>query len=1114
MSDQFKPLFNRNLLKARLESFIPELTEEQLKVAADWARTVSEPMFKREKERPHQGTFLIQIFDILLGYGLYSANLDNYNLKAETASSETKGGKTPDGRLGFFGRDKDLTRAVIELKSPAVNLDAKQAGHGGMTPVEQGFSYVPKFDNCKWVIVSNFTTLRLYSSSRGEAYFQQWDIADLKDAHTLREFLYCLQKGHLISESQVSIVGELAERTHAQEEQITKEFYGFYKGTRGSLFDELVRANRPLPQIPRTENDIRLLEKAQKILDRVLFICFAESRGLLPSGLIRKAFASARSGFVKTTRWQQLVGLFDAIDKGDVDEKINGYNGGLFQHDSELTALKISDQYLDNFLRLSEFDFLTDLNVNILGHIFEQSITDLETLRAEIREEKTDKKKSKRKREGIFYTRDLITRFIVESTIGSWLLERYSAIQEDYSLEKIRGAKKKIEGERRMWEDYREVLRTIKVVDPACGSGAFLVAAFDYLYAEYARVNDRIAELSQGQWNILDLDKQILQENLFGVDINSESVEITKLSLWLKTAKKNKPLDNLDANIKCGNSIVPPVYGQCTDEIRTAYDRLPSEIRNRSFDWEANFQQVFAQGGFDCVIGNPPYIRQELLSSYKPYLRATYKCFSSSADLYIYFFEQGLSLLKQAGRLGYITSGTFARTRFAAAFREWLPQIARFEKVVNFGENQPFEDAEMVCPTISILVKDTSPRAFQTLFMRGPVPNSIGSALEADGVICDEQVYTTAGWRFQSSNINDLSERIFEKGHNLKKVATLQMHYGIKTGLNEAFIVDERTKDRLVQGNQNCAGVLKRLLGGEDLRPWYFEDKGRWLIFLPAGMTARKTGSKEESIGWSWLERTLPPIAEHLGGFEDRGRHRSDQGQFWWELRPCDYYEAFEKSKVLWPDIAKLPRFSWDTAGCVLNNTGYVMTAESPWILSILQSRLMWFCISQMSTPLRLRGGLWQYRCIRQFMERLPIITPDHEEKETLANLAMRATSLAVKRYGLHESVRHRIKSDLANGKTALNQKLEKWWTTDFPEFRRQVEAALGKEIPLKERAGWEAALTDWRTNHDQLMKELIDIEEEINGLIYELYGLSDADVHLLEDHCAKDMILYPYGEP
>ena len=193
---------------------------------------------------------------------------------------------------------------------------------------------------------------------------------------------------------------------------------------------------------------------------------------------------AARSGFVKTTRWQQLVGLFDAIDKGDLEQKIHGYNGGLFQHDSELAALKVSDEFVDRFVRLSEYDFLTDLNVNILGHIFEQSISDLEALRGEIQGEEIDRKKSKRKKEGNFYTPDMITRFIVESTIGSWLSEKFSEIQDQYSLATVRGRKRKVATEIRMWEEYREALWNIKVLDPACGSGAFLVAAFDYLLTE------------------------------------------------------------------------------------------------------------------------------------------------------------------------------------------------------------------------------------------------------------------------------------------------------------------------------------------------------------------------------------------------------------------------------------------------------------------------------------------------------------------------------------------------------------------------------------------------------------------------------------------------------
>ena len=146
-----------------------------------------------------------------------------------------------------------------------------------MTPVEQAFSYVPKFDSCRWVIVSNFTSLRLYNSARGEGYCRQWNIAHLEDPESSREFIYCLHKDHLISKSETSLVDELAQATYAQEEQISKEFYEFYKGLRSGLFDELVRDNPCPPVIEEAEHEIRLVEKAQKILDRVLFICFAKA---------------------------------------------------------------------------------------------------------------------------------------------------------------------------------------------------------------------------------------------------------------------------------------------------------------------------------------------------------------------------------------------------------------------------------------------------------------------------------------------------------------------------------------------------------------------------------------------------------------------------------------------------------------------------------------------------------------------------------------------------------------------------------------------------------------------------------------------------------------------
>ena len=225
MPDTFKPLFNRHLLKSRMAGFDPALTDEQARVVEDWVRAANDPAFRQEKEKPHQGEFLLQLFGALLGYTPYIGLADDYNLKAESASKETKGGKTPDGCLGFFGGEKDVTRAVIELKAPAADLDLKQQGHGGLTPVEQGFGYVPKFDGCRWVIVSDFVTIPLYSSARGQAYCHEWRTSDLADDEVLREFVFLLHKDRLVTETATSsFTGKLASDTHTQEEKITKDF--------------------------------------------------------------------------------------------------------------------------------------------------------------------------------------------------------------------------------------------------------------------------------------------------------------------------------------------------------------------------------------------------------------------------------------------------------------------------------------------------------------------------------------------------------------------------------------------------------------------------------------------------------------------------------------------------------------------------------------------------------------------------------------------------------------------------------------------------------------------------------------------------------------------------
>ncbi len=643
-----------------------------------------------------------------------------------------------------------------------------------------------------------------------------------------------------------------------------------------------------------------------------------------------------------------------------------------------------------------------------------------------------------------------------------------------------------------------------------------------------------------GQTELFDLDRHILTHNLFGVDLSPESVEIAKLALWLKTARTDRPLNDLDANLRRGNSIVSPAPD------------LPPGLAPEAFDWRAAFPAVFEAGGFDCVVGNPPYIRQEWLGPCKPAFEREFRCYAGTADACLYFIERGLDILRPGGRLGFITSGTFSNANFAAPFRAWLPTAARFLRSVNFGENQPFADAEMVFPTISILEKTPAAASgtstFRAYFMRGAIPDSIADAVDVDGIDCDTSALTRPEWRFQSAAVTDLFDRIMACGLPLDEVVAGHIYYGVKTGLNEAFVIDQATRDRLVAADPTCAPLLRKMLRGEDLRPWYQTDEGNWLIVMPSGFTRKSSELTEEATAWAWLSAHYPALSAHLAQFEKAARKRSDQGAFWWELRSCDYYPAFDQPKTFWPDIAKLPRFSYNEDGAYVNDKGFIISvsAEENWLLALLQNRVQWFCISQLCVPLRLRGGLWQSQCKKQFIERLRIPDMSDDERTALSSAALAATAVARERYTLHEKVRHRLLADFGSPKRkvevtaksgqhqesapehrtlnpplaqtggfaspSLNNRLTEWWTLDFAAFRSELRKALKAEIPVKERADWEAALAEWQRQHADLTTRLIAIETNIDDRVCRLFNLTDSDRLLLADHSRHAMIDYPFG--
>jgi hypothetical protein len=298
------------------------------------------------------------------------------------------------------------------------------------------------------------------------------------------------------------------------------------------------------------------------------------------------------------------------------------------------------------------------------------------------------------------------------------------------------------------------------------------------------------------------------------------------------------------------------------------------------------------------------------------------------------------------------------------------------------------------------------------------------------------------------------------------------------------------------------------MLRGEDLRPWYQEDEGRWLIAIPSGWTTKTFGRMvNEDLAWQAFSQRHPSIASVLMPFADAARRRHDRGEYWWELRSCAYYAEFDQPKIFWPDIAKLPRFSWDVDGKFINNKGYILPTSDLSLLAVLQSRVTWFVVSRLCTPLRLRAGLWQYQMFVQFIERLPIPEMTDDEKQPLARLAEEITALAKARYALHQKTSRRMLDLLPTGKV-LNRKLTEWWSLDFAALRTELQKTFKQDVALRDRDDWEVLWKERRGEQKRLTSDIVARETEMNDRVYRLFGLTKDEIRLIEDETK-----YAYGE-
>jgi type I restriction-modification system DNA methylase subunit len=1036
-------LFNRKTLKAALAA-APVPTPDQIAAAGVWAANARDGFFKQNESQLEQ-RFNGEILQAILGYRPFAGG-EPGNFKPKVII----GPREADVAIGSFDATSETILAPVELKGPKVELDKIMPGRA-KTPVQQAWEYAADAPGARWVLVSNMVKLRLYAFGMGTARYEEIDLDRLDDPETLKLLILLFSADNLLGTG----TANLLKRSESQDKDITNQLYRDYRDLRVSLL-QFLADQRPHIAVPQR------VALVQKLLDRLVFIAYAEDTVLLPDDRLHLAITH-RDPFFPRPRWDNLKALFAAVDVGNDHLGITGYNGGLFAHDPDLDALDLPDHIVESFLKLAAYDFQSEVSVTILGHLFEQTISDIE---ADLMAPDAGAAPDKKKRHGIVYTPEDVTRFIVSQTIG----RHVAAIDADLRAIHVKAQSASgditwANGEAAYWQDYLARLDALTIIDPACGSGHFLVAAFDYLSALAKTANDRLRELDPlAAMDTAAQNARIITRNLFGVDLNPESVEITKLSLWLKTAQPRQPLTTLDGNIKVGNSVVSD----------PGFDA-------RAFDWAAGFPAVMAAGGFDIVIGNPPYVRMEFLKPIKPHLEQHFAVASDRADLYAYFFELGLRLLKPGGRLGFISSSTFFRTGSGAPLRDHLSQWADLECVIDFGDAQLFEGVTTY-PAILTMMKRAAagePAGDLDFLNLKTRPDDLPRSFDTGRQPMPRARLSVGGWRFEDDRLAELRARLAAGRQTLGQVYGPPL-YGIKTGLNDAFVLSRHQRDALVARDPASADLLKPFLIGENLKRWHVDSDDLWLIYTPKNRVDINA---------------YPAIRDHLAPFRERLEARATK-QNWWELQQAQaaYEPVYASQKVVFQRFQNRPMFALNLEPAYINNALWAISGVDGNLVSTLNSKFNHFFL--VSTTTVLSGGYYQIQAHQ--IKDLPLPS---EQDEQLSLLSGELTSLVSQ---VDQNIRsvHRRLGDLHESAARLPAFAD-WPRLDFAGLRALLVKRCKTDIPVGERDQWERYLAEKRAEVAALAARIADAEAEINDRVYRLFALSRDDIALIEDSIA-----------
>lgn len=842
--------------------------------------------------------FILPLFEVL-GWNVTDKN--------EVSAEETQSGGRVD--YGFYLNDR--IKFYIEAKKLSSDLHNEEYA-------KQAIRYSWN-KGVNWAILTDFESIKVfYTQDPNQSLFSKL-LFEIK----VDEYLERLDQLRLLSKEAFQ-----TDEIDAYAEKIGKKMQKISVGDQ--LYKHLNECRKLLIEKLGAWNEIKdqdlLDEGVQKLLDRLIFIRVAEDRGieqptLIP--LIREWEANKSKTGIQI--YESMIDKFRELDEI--------YNSNLFSpHPFEnwkehsgitekvVEILQGKPGYYEYDFKVMPADVLGAVYENYLGHRLAESQKGIVL----------DKNAKKRKEQGIYYTPEFIVDYIVRNALKP-VLDKCKSVND---------------------------LQKIKVLDPACGSGSFLIKALQVINEKYKEFN------YPGDENTKIL---ILLQNIYGVDLDEQAVEITRLNLLLSALETRMQLPKLDKNIKNGNSLISG-----TDEELKKY--FGENYRDKKpFNWEEEFPEVFKQGGFDVVVGNPPYIGFHGFKEEKNYLTDKYKSAVGKFDIYIPFIEKGLDLLRAEGFLSYICPTNFYKRDHGVELRKILTRDYTIKEITDFKDTQIFSGA--LNYTGIVTIQNNKPSSDSTIIYKSP-------SLKASRNSILQSTLSDAIWVFRANNSSAI-EKIEKWGMPLGNIAAA-ISEGIVTGSNDVFLVTKKDINKF----QFEEYILRPCLRGRDIQRYYYMQPKEYVIF-PYEHRDGRTGVIEENRLPKNVHSYLLGKKKDLSG---RGYFEKSNKQ-WYELWNQRDLNIMETTKIVVPEVAQSNRFALADKDIFYGDTVCAVTLKESrlgdylYILGILNSKLIEYYYRETTVPKANKYFIYKTMYLKKIPIFVPKKSPDMQLKASISRL-------------------------------------------------------------------------------------------------------------------------------